>query len=384
MTREVVSFQHDDVTVVSGEGDLCLFRCLAIFTKEKDPEAAVEQTSRRWIEVTERSLQGGISVGELNRFETMLGVGIALFTRQSADEHPGALRQMRMPSRGMDRVMYLMSNQECRHVDLMMFLPVSCNNCEIIFADSTSLRDHALHCRPTCGKCNCQFQYHSLLKRHQRNTRCNVVKRSKTVCNKCGSNFDVPATYTAHLKLCDDAGIYGSPFTSHQDPVDGQNRYMTKRRSKSLLSKRPERDIFQVLTEVKSSSSHQLSVADLQRLVHIPHNGPVSLDTVKAIEVVTGLRIDVFTRSWSEDHHHYFVTQLHVSSQFDTTAPKIALHTPDPTNLRKINVIESMATYSGVHACRSVLQSRQMTEKWTIKSFKCLQCYKYICNHQWC
>ena len=93
---------------MSGEGDLCLFRCLAIFTKEKDPEAAVEQTSRRWIEVTERSLQGGISVGELNKFETMSGVGIALFTRQSADEHPGALRQMRMPSRGMDRVMYLM------------------------------------------------------------------------------------------------------------------------------------------------------------------------------------------------------------------------------------------------------------------------------------
>ena len=250
----------------------------------------------------------------------------------------------------------------------MMFPPVSCNNCEIIFAYSTSLRDHALHCRPTCGKCNRQFQYQSLLKRHQRNTRCNVVKRSKTVCNKCGSNFDVPATYTAHLKLCGDAGIYGSPSTSHQDPVDGQNRYMTKRRSKCLLSKRAEQDIFQVLTEVKSSSSHQLSVADLQRLVHIPHNGPVSLDTVKAIEVVTGLRIDVFTRSWSEDHHHYFVTQLHVSSQFDTTAPKIALHTPDPTNLRKINVIESMATYSGVHARRSVLQSRQMTEKWTIKS----------------
>ena len=46
----------------------------------------MEQTSRRWMEATERSLQGGISVGELNRFETMFGVGIALFTRQSADK----------------------------------------------------------------------------------------------------------------------------------------------------------------------------------------------------------------------------------------------------------------------------------------------------------
>ena len=78
----------------------------------------------------------------------------------------------------------------------------------------------------------------------------------------------------------------------------------------------------------------------------------VSVDHIKDLVVATGLRINVFSREWNEDHLRYFVTQIYTSTYPDMKAPKILIHAPDPNDLANVNLIKSMAEYSGVHTCR--------------------------------
>ena len=81
-------------------------------------------------------------------------------------------------------------------------------------------------------------------------------------------------------------------------------------------------------------------------------NGVVSVDLIKDLEVATGLRINVFSREWNEDHRRYFVTQIYTFTYPDMKAPKILIHAPDPNDLSNVNLIKSMSEYSGVYTCR--------------------------------
>ena len=73
----VIYFKHEDLMVVSGEDNLCMFRCLAVFNGSIDLEAGVEQSRARWVK-TNGPIGRGISVAHLDRFESMFGVGVAM------------------------------------------------------------------------------------------------------------------------------------------------------------------------------------------------------------------------------------------------------------------------------------------------------------------
>ena len=71
-------FKREDLTVVSGEDNLCMFRCLAVFNESRDMEAEVEKSRARWVKANGPIVRG-ISVAHLDRFEAMFGVGVAIY-----------------------------------------------------------------------------------------------------------------------------------------------------------------------------------------------------------------------------------------------------------------------------------------------------------------
>ena len=336
-------FKREDLTVVSGEDNLCMFRCLAVFNESRDMEAEVEKSRARWVKANGPIVRG-ISMAHLDRFEAMFGVGVAMYINKIDEDNIGALRTLRSPSKDMTRVMSVMADPQGRHVDLLNCPPVSCRKCEDLFTNKSRLKTHRMICDKTCERCGYKFTRVYTLKQHS--LTCNGKRRRgipKTLCHKCGTFFDVPATFTAHIKLCGDPGIEPVPSTSG-----------TKKRFAGSLAKRAQKDIFVLLAENTTKSTRPWSADVMRKLMHKRVGEKVPLDMMKDLEVVSGLRIDVFTRTWNEDHRRFIVSQIHTSTLRDMTARKVAIHAPDPEDLVTVNIIESMSSYAGVFPCRWV------------------------------
>ena len=61
-------------------------------------------------------------------------------------------------------------------------------------------------------------------------------------------------------------------------------------------------------------------VSAMRKLMHKRIGKKVPLDLMKDLEVASGLRIDVFRRTWNEDHRQFLVSQIHTSTQrYDCT-----------------------------------------------------------------
>ena len=74
--------KRENLTVVSGDGNLCLFWCLVIFNKYQDMKAVGEYSRGKWVKANGPS-EGGVSAKQLDRFEAMFGDVIAMYTKQT-------------------------------------------------------------------------------------------------------------------------------------------------------------------------------------------------------------------------------------------------------------------------------------------------------------
>ena len=240
--------------------------------------------------------------------------------------------------------MSIMADESYSHADLMISPPVQCDCCGDFFMDKAA--------RPLkCTDCGREFAYHCRLMRHLRNGQCPRSLTSKISCQKCGTDFDVAASFTAHTSICGDKGPLADPTTS-ATPARGVDKVTRKQRTVGSLTPAKEADLFQLLSDSSPQSTNQRSSEVLRRLVRVRDNCVVSVDLIKDLEVATGLHINVFSREWNEDHRRYFVTQIYTSTYPDMKAPKILVHAPDPNDLSNVNLIKSMAEYSGVNTCR--------------------------------
>ena len=97
------------------------------------------------------------------------------------------------------------------------------------------------------------------------------------MCHKCGTFFDVSATFTAHAKLCGDPCMEAVPSTSGM-----------KKRFAGNLAKRVQ-DIFILLAENMTKSTRPWSADAMRKLMHKQVREKVPLDMMKDLEVVSGL-----------------------------------------------------------------------------------------------
>ena len=337
------NFFQCGILTVSGEENLCLFRCLAMFNNAPDVEAAAQRARSRWTSQY-GPLTGGVNVSEMDRFEVMFDIGVAIYARACTNQ-PGVLRALRRPTAAFrGRCMSIMADESYSHADLMISAPIQCDCCGDFFVDKAARTRK-------CTDCGREFAYHCRLMRHRRNGQCPRSLTSKISCKKCGTDFDVAASFTAHTSICGDKGPLADPTTS-STPARGVDKVTRKQRTIGSLTPDKEADLFQLLSDSSPQSTNQRSSEVLRRLVRVRDNCVVSVDHIKDLEVATGLRINVFSREWNEDHRRYFVTQIYTSTYPDMKAPKILIHAPDPNDLANVNLIKSMAAYSGVHTCR--------------------------------
>ena len=319
---------------MSGEENLCLFCCLTTFNNTPDVEAAAQRARSRWTSQY-GSLAGGVGVTEMDRFEVMFDIGVAIYARACADQ-PGVLRALRRPPATFEgRCMSIMADESYNHADLMTSPPVQCNCCNDFFMDKAAIPRK-------CTDCGKEFKHHCRLTRHLRNRHCPRSLPSKISCQKCGTDFDVASSFTAHTSICGDKGPLSDPVTS-STPARGIDKVTRKQRTTRSLTTDKEVDLFQLLSDSSPRSTNQRSSEVLRRLVRVRDNGVVSADLIKDLEVATGLRINVFSREWNEDHRHHFVTQIYMSTYPDMKAPKILIHAPDPNDLSNVNLIKSMS-----------------------------------------
>ena len=77
MSYILCNFFQRGILTVSGEENLCLFRCLATFNNAPDVEAPTQMAHSRWTSQYV-SLAGGVGVTEMDRFEVMFDIGVAI------------------------------------------------------------------------------------------------------------------------------------------------------------------------------------------------------------------------------------------------------------------------------------------------------------------
>ena len=123
-----------------------------------------------------------------------------------------------------------------------------------------------------------------------------VFAIKRLAAKKCGTDFDVAASFTAHTSICGDKGPLSDPVTSSA-PARGVDKVTRKQRTTRSLTTDKEVDLFQLLSDSSPRSTNQRSSEVLRRLVRVRDNGVVSSNLIKDLEVATGVRINVFSRN---------------------------------------------------------------------------------------